>query len=113
MTKNDRAPLFAAYWSMLAPTHYRDIWQPEYVFAAPRRWRFDFAHPATLTAIEVDGGQYLARGGRHNTDGDRDKLNHAASLGWVVFRFSPQQLDADPSRCVQLVLARIEGMGTS
>ena len=28
----------------------------EYRFAPPRRWRFDFAWPAAMLALEVEGG---------------------------------------------------------
>ena len=35
----------------------------EHRFAAPRRWRFDFAHLGTKTAIEIEGGTWS--GGRH------------------------------------------------
>lgn len=109
----DKSDIFIAYWAMLAPSEMRDIWMREYRFNRERRWRFDYAHPPTLCAVEVDGGQFVARGGRHATDADRDKLNHAAAAGWVVFRFSPQQLETDPSGCVALVLRRIVGQGAT
>ena len=75
----------------------------EYHFHPSRGWRLDFAWPAAKLAAEVDGGQYAPRGGRHATDADREKLNHAAALGWRVLRFSPQQIAADPAACVALV----------
>ena len=72
-------------------------------------WRFDFAFPwACLPlAIECDGGQWLPHGGRHNTDGDRDKLNNAAVLGWRIIRFSATML-RDPEGCVKTVRAALE-----
>lgn len=80
----------------------------ERVFYPGRRWRFDFCWPAPLVAVEVDGGQFAHGGGRHATDADRDKLNHAASLGFVVLRFSPQQIAADPAGCVALLRRALE-----
>ena len=76
----------------------------EYMFAASigRRWRFDFAFPGKV-AVEIDGGQYAYKGGRHNTDKDRDKLNHAAAMNWRVLRFSGSMLK-DPEKCVKMVL---------
>jgi very-short-patch-repair endonuclease len=53
-----------------------------------RRFRLDFAWPDRMLALEVDGGQFVPHGGRHNTDGDRAKLNRAAILGWTVLRAS-------------------------
>jgi hypothetical protein len=63
----------------------------EYRFAAPRRWRFDFAWPGLMLAVEVEG---LVFGGksRHTTIGgyakDCDKYNEASLRGWVVLRFT-------------------------
>ena len=68
--------------------------ETEYRFAAPRRWRFDFAFLAGKVALEVDGGVWT--NGRH-TRGlgylrDIEKLNRAAVLGWRVIRCTPQTL---------------------
>ena len=82
--------------------------QAEYQFAPPRRWRWDFAWPDKRVAVEFDGGQWAAFGGRHNRDSDRDKLNHGAAAGWRVLRFSNQQWDADPLACMRLVSAALE-----
>lgn len=66
----------------------------EWRFAAPRRWRFDYCWPASMLALEVDGGVFM--GGRH-TRGvgfmkDCEKLAHAAILGWRVMRVTPQHI---------------------
>ena len=63
-------------------------YEREYVFHPTRKWRFDFAIPSAMLAIEVDGG--LFRGGRHNTGkgmlADMEKFNEALCLGWRVLR---------------------------
>jgi very-short-patch-repair endonuclease len=68
--------------------------EAEYRFAAPRRWRFDYAWPQHLVALEVDGGTWVA--GRHTRGSgwqrDTEKLNAAAVLGWRMLRCTPQQL---------------------
>ncbi len=79
----------------------------EWLFAPGRRYRFDFAWPERMVAVEVDGGQWKAGGGRHNTDGDRDKMNLAVILGWRVMHFSAQRLEADPDRCVAEIRAAL------
>lgn len=67
----------------------------EYRFLPPRRWRFDFAWPRYMVAVEIEG---LGRGGlgRHQrVDGfrkDLEKYNHAAFNGWLVLRFTRDQL---------------------
>ncbi|HIF5855127.1 TPA: DUF559 domain-containing protein [Vibrio parahaemolyticus] len=62
----------------------------EYRFHETRRWRFDFAYPDQLLAIEVEGGTW--RNGRHNRakgyEADCEKYNTAALRGWTVLRFT-------------------------
>ena len=62
----------------------------EYAFHPVRKWRFDYAFPAHMVAVEVDGGVWT--GGRHiNPKGyinDMEKLNTAASMGWLVLRIT-------------------------
>jgi len=84
-----------------------DIPEPvkEYRFHPTRKWRFDYAWitPSYRVAVEIDGGQWVAGGGRHNRDSDREKLNHAAVNGWRVQRFSTQQVEREPDVCIELL----------
>lgn len=102
----DTAPVLVAWLPILAP----ELPPPatEYQFdSTGRAWRFDLCWPAARLAAEVDGGQRSPGGGRHNTDGDREKLNAAACQGWRVLRFSTQQLDRDPGGCVEAIAAAL------
>jgi very-short-patch-repair endonuclease len=67
----------------------------EHRFHPKRRWRFDFAYPEHMVAIEVEGLVYKGKS-RHTTvsgyKGDLEKYNEAAILGWKVIRFSQDQL---------------------
>ena len=60
----------------------------EVTFHAERRWRFDFAWPAAMVALEVEGATWA--GGRHTRGkgfaADCEKYNEAAVLGWTVLR---------------------------
>ena len=62
----------------------------EYKFHPVRKWRFDYAFTEYMVAVEVDGGVWT--GGRHiNPAGyinDMEKLNTAASMGWLVLRIT-------------------------
>lgn len=77
----------------------------EYVFAAPRKWRFDFAWVTELhrepgncynigIALEVEGGVWTR--GRHTRGkgflADCAKYNEAACRGWRLIRVTPSQL---------------------
>lgn len=61
----------------------------EYQFAPPRRFRFDFAYPDKMLAIEIDGGTYSKKS-RHTTgtgvNGDCHKFCVAVVHGWRVLR---------------------------
>jgi len=62
----------------------------EYVFAKPRRWRFDLAWVADKFAVEIEGGTWV--NGRHSRGSgmrkDAEKYNAAALAGWRVLRFT-------------------------
>lgn len=69
---------------------------PEYLFHPKRNWRFDFAYPKHRIALEVEGGTWT--GGRHTRGkgfaDDCRKYNEAALMGWRVFRFTSDMIQA-------------------
>lgn len=80
----------------------------EYVFAPPRKWRFDFAWSAQKVAVEIEGGVWS--GGRHTRpatfEADCEKYNEAAILGWRVLRFSTEMvLTGEASRTAARLFA--------
>lgn len=68
--------------------------EQEYVFAAPRKWRADFAFLGPRILIEIEGGSWIA--GRHSRGSgfakDCEKYNKATLLGWKVFRFTTEMV---------------------
>lgn len=62
----------------------------ELFFAKPRRFRFDYALPDAMIAIEIEGAVWT--GGRHTRGSgfvkDMEKYNIATHLGWKLYRFS-------------------------
>lgn len=68
--------------------------ETEYRFDPKRRWRFDFAWPTHLLALEVEGAVWT--NGRHTRGSgfikDMEKYNRAAVLGWRVLRTTPSEL---------------------
>ena len=66
----------------------------EMTFADDRRWRFDFAWPHHMIAMEVEGGTWTQ--GRHTRArgfaADCEKLNTAALNGWTVLRVTGEHI---------------------
>ena len=73
-------------------------WVAEHKFHPERKWRFDFAAPKPMLAIEIEGGVFLDKS-RHTTAtgfiADCHKYNAATSLGWSVIRITPQIFEQD------------------
>ena len=80
----------------------------EFKFHPVRKWRFDYAFPEYKVAVEVDGGVWT--GGRHiNPAGyinDMEKLNTAASMGWLVLRITTD--DRFASKTFELIEKTLE-----
>lgn len=62
----------------------------EYKFHPKRRFRFDFAHLPTKTAIEIEGHGHQRENRYHS---DVEKYNEAAMLGWNLQRITRKQLN--------------------
>lgn len=68
-------------------------------FRAARRWRVDFAWPASKVAVEVEGIVYAKQGesvGRHQTgagyERDLEKYGWLQTNGWLVVRVGRRQI---------------------
>lgn len=80
----------------------------EYRFHPSRRWRFDFAIPEKMLAIEVEGITFYGKNndgsmriGRHQTgkgmEADCEKYDEAMRLGWTVYRCTQQMVKSGKS----------------
>ena len=99
---------FANLWRLLAGEPEP---QREFKFHAKRNWRFDFAWPEYLVAVEMEGGIFMPKGG-HRSIGkymvDSEKYNEAAVLGWRVIRFNAKDIKDRPAQCIDVVQRAIE-----
>lgn len=63
-------------------------------FHPKRMWRFDYANPIAMVAIEIDGGTYCR--GRHvrpaGFQADAEKRNSAQLLGWDVYHLTGKMI---------------------
>jgi very-short-patch-repair endonuclease len=70
-------------------------WVRELRFHDTRQWRFDFAWPQSMLALEIEGGEWSQ--GRHVRGGgfgaDCEKYNAAAVLGWRVLRVTGRMVE--------------------
>lgn len=113
MSKSSLERAFLHYWTIAG----RDLPQPKhnYRFAALtvgtgrglrarlrqanlRDWKFDFAWPEVLLAVELEGGTYTR--GRHvrpaGYEADCEKYNAGIALGWAILRYTNRMLNDHP-----------------
>ncbi len=80
----------------------------EHQFHPIRKWRFDYAIVELKIAVEVDGAVWV--GGRHNRASgyiaDMEKLNTAASMGWLVLRITTD--DRFCTKTIDMIKATVE-----
>lgn len=108
MSSQDKSELFLHYWRILAPvTIVQSDCEYHFDHVLRRKHRFDFAFIDAKLAIEIDGGQFKPRGGRHATELDKEKMNFAAMLGWRVMHYTPQMIERDPQTVINQVIAAL------
>ena len=91
--KNTLSANFEKAWQALGGP----LLDAEVRFHPQRRWRFDYCHIDTKTAIELEGGIYS--NGRHTRASgyqkDCEKYNAAQVLGYTVFRLATGMITPD------------------
>lgn len=67
---------------------------PQYRFHRTRMWRFDFAWPELLFAVEVNGAIFVhgAHSRGKGQENDMEKIAEAAILGWTTICVSSNQI---------------------
>lgn len=84
---------FAHLWAELYPEI--DL-HHQHPICEERRYRFDFAHVSSKTAIEIQGGVFVNGLGHSSGKGitnDAEKIQLASSLGWVVIPVTGKQIE--------------------
>ena len=101
---------FALYWRGLSGPEL----QREFVFHAERKWRADFAHVASKTIFEIEGGVFIKGGGRHNRAAgfiaDATKHIEAFLVGWSVVRLTEEQITTP---IIERLIRRVNGQASA
>jgi len=93
----------------------QDVRDPDYhLDAYIGQWkvsdkRFDFCWYEERLLVELDGGQWVNGGGRHNGDADRWKTLAAQAAGWSVVHISYTMLQSDPVRVMAALAEMLKG----
>ena len=106
----DREGQFLKLWAKLAGAAKTPV--PQYVLHDERQWRFDFARPDSLVAVEIAGGVFQRKAtGHRSVSGvirDAEKSNAAQLNGWCLLRFNSKDLDKKPSQVVACILKALD-----
>lgn len=72
-----------------------------------RKWAFDFAWPARLVALEIEGGVWIGKGHGRGVGIHKDmlKYNCATLLGWKVIRVQPKEVFSEST--VEMIRAAL------
>lgn len=111
-SQSDLEDAFAGLWRMLAP---KAAPKPRrgYRFDDVRKWAFDFAWPAQLVAVEIEGGVWTQ--GRHTRGAgfveDCRKYSAATCKGWAILRYTEADLTQRGSQVIGDVVGLLEARG--
>lgn len=101
--RSDNERLFDYFWDKYKPSGVPDP-ECEVTGLIPgRRYRVDRFFRGARLVVELDGGQWKAGGGRHNTDEDRKKINLLTLQGYRVLRYSGTMLESNPMGVIKEV----------
>lgn len=67
----------------------------------PHHYEIDVADRSSKTGVEIDGRSHSAPDRQR---ADRRKDARLSAIGWVIHRFTNQQVDEDLPRCVKTIL---------
>ena len=100
MSKSGLEELFDAHWRNHHSAGMPDPLPEQSGLVKGRKFRADRYWPSARLVVEIDGGQHVAGGGRHNQDNDREKVNLLTIAGYRVLRYSGDMIRNDPLKMI-------------
>lgn len=97
-----KSPIEAAFSEAWREAHPEIELLPQFKIG---KYRVDFAHEATKTAIELDGHNFHSKKKDRNKDYVRQHT--IEDQGWHFIRFTGSQVGADVMSCIDMVYSRI------
>lgn len=104
-SKLEKAPLKMESEGSVLEIKFLDLWKNlggpelkrEHRFHPERKWRLDFFHEASKTAIEIDGGIWVKSGhsSGHGIMRDMEKANELTFMEHHLFRLCDKTITAD------------------
>lgn len=71
-------------------------------------FRIDLADPQHMIAVEVDGGQWKAGGGKHGGKRDYQKTRRITQAGWRLLRFTAGEVNDDPFGIIEEIRSALQ-----
>jgi len=104
LSQSDPERTFVTRWLQLSDTAPDPV--AEYTFSEKRKFRFDFAWPVYMVAIEIHGiKDHTSVKGLTR---DCIKMNLAQVEGWTVFQATPGMLRQDPAGIIEMILDALD-----
>lgn len=98
-----QSPAEVAFWSV-ASGLLPDLVRQYHVTGT--RYHLDFALPAEMIGIEIDGHAWHSTRQQRQHDSQRDRI--LTGLGWRVLRFTASEVTRNPAQCAEEVLTLIK-----
>jgi len=86
-------------------------YERNYRYVPGRRFELDFAWPAVIVGVEIQGGIFQRGPSGHKGIGhvrDMLKMNLAQIAGWRILQFDASLLRRDPQGCIEQLRALLD-----
>lgn len=100
------SPIEQAFWDKWHESSFHQVYKltPQHPIG---RYRVDFAHISTMTAIELDG--FASHSSTEDIAKDRKRQREIEEMGWHVIRFGGKEIHHNVAQCVKETIQILAG----